>query len=318
MTIAPILVEMTRDGLVESIHRGHAVLLNQKGEVEKVFGNENEIIYPRSAIKLAQATAMLKVGAKLENETLAISCASHSGEDLHTKLVKKMLENIGLSETDLQCPPDLPLDPKIQIEYLAKGFKPESVTMNCSGKHAGMLSACVANNWSTKDYLKIDHPLQQKVIETIEELCQEEITKSSVDGCGAPLHAISLIGLARMARNAVLAEGNKAERKVADAARKYPIYNSGSNRDVAQLMQNVPGFFTKEGAEGVHVGALADGRAFAVKFQDGSMRPRATFVFSVLKYWGVGQDILKKLSNLEKTEVLGGGKTVGYLQAVTI
>ena len=230
MTIAPILVEMTRDGLVESIHRGHAVLLNQKGEVEKVFGNENEIIYPRSAIKLAQATAMLKVGAKLENETLAISCASHSGEDLHTKLVKKMLENIGLSETDLQCPPDLPLDPKIQIEYLAKGFKPESVTMNCSGKHAGMLSACVANNWSTKDYLKIDHPLQQKVIETIEELCQEEITKSSVDGCGAPLHAISLIGLARMARNAVLAEGNKAERKVADAARKYPIYNSGSNK----------------------------------------------------------------------------------------
>ena len=317
MTIAPILVEMTRDGLVESIHRGHAVLLNQKGEVEKVFGNENEIIYPRSAIKLAQATAMLKVGAKLENETLAISCASHSGEDLHTKLVKKMLENIGLSETDLQCPPDLPLDPKIQIEYLAKGFKPESVTMNCSGKHAGMLSACVANNWSTKDYLKIDHPLQQKVIETIEELCQEEITKSSVDGCGAPLHAISLIGLALMARNAVLAEGNKSERKVADAARKYPIYNSGSNRDVAQFMQNVSGFFTKEGAEGVHVGALADGRAFAVKFQDGSMRPRATFVFSVLKYWGVGQDILKKLSNLEKTEVLGGGKTVGYLQAVT-
>ena len=107
MTIAPILVEMTRDGLVESIHRGHAVLLNQKGEVEKVFGNENEIIYPRSAIKLAQATAMLKVGAKLENETLALSCASHSGEDLHTKLVKKMLENIGLSETDLQCPPEI-------------------------------------------------------------------------------------------------------------------------------------------------------------------------------------------------------------------
>jgi L-asparaginase II len=210
------------------------------------------------------------------------------------------------------------LDPKIQIEYIKKGLEPKSVTMNCSGKHAGMLTACVNNNWSTKDYLSINHPLQIKIMETIEDLCEEKITKSSVDGCGAPLHAISLIGLAKMAQNAVLADLNNEERKVADAARNFPIYNSGTNRDVAQFMQNVPGFFTKEGAEGVHVGALSDGRAFAVKFSDGSMRPRATFVYSVLKYWGVASENLNKLSNLEKTEVLGGGKTVGYLHALPI
>ena len=261
---------------------------------------------------------MLRAGAKLENESLAISCASHSGEELHRNLVEKMLLNVGLKLNDLQTPPDYPLDPKIQIEYIKQGLEPKSVTMNCSGKHAGMLTTCVNNNWSTKDYLSINHPLQKKIIETIEDLCEEKITKSSVDGCGAPLHAISLIGLAKMAQNAVLADTNSEERKVADAARNFPIYNSGTFRDVAQFMQNVSGFFTKEGAEGVHVGALNDGRAFAVKFSDGSMRPRATFVYSVLKFWGVASDILNKLSNLEKSEVLGGGKTVGYLQALPI
>lgn len=318
MTLEPVLVQMTRDGLVESIHRGHAVLIDQSGNIEKEYGNAKQIIYPRSAIKLAQATAMLRAGAKLENESLAISCASHSGEEIHRNLVEKMLTNVGLTLSDLQTPPDYPLDPKIQIEYIKQGLEPKSVTMNCSGKHAGMLTTCVNNNWSTSDYLKINHPLQVKIIETIEDLCEEKITKSSVDGCGAPLHAISLIGLAKMAQNAVQAEINSEERKVADAARKYPIHNSGTNRDVAQFMQYVPGFFTKEGAEGVHVGALNDGRAFAVKFTDGSMRPRATFVYSVLKYWGVDTDILNKLSNLEKSEVLGGGKTVGYLQALPI
>ncbi len=318
MTLEPVLVQMTRDGLVESMHRGHAVLLNSDGKIEKELGNSQEIIYPRSAVKLAQATAMLRVGAKLENESLAISCASHSGEELHRNLVEKMLSNVGLNLSDLQTPPDYPLDPKIQIEYIKQGLEPKPVTMNCSGKHAGMLTACVNNKWSTKDYLSITHPLQKKIIETIEDLCEERISKSSVDGCGAPLHAISLIGLAKMAHNAVLADVNSEERKVADAARKFPIYNSGTNRDVAQFMQNVPGFFTKEGAEGVHVGALNDGRAFAVKFSDGSMRPRATFVYSVLKYWGVDSEILNKLSNLEKTEVQGGGKTVGYLQALSI
>ena len=318
MTLEPVLVQMTRDGLVESIHRGHAVLIDKDGNIEKEFGNAQEIIYPRSAIKLAQATAMLRAGAKLENESLAISCASHSGEELHRNLVEKMLLNVGLKLNDLQTPPDYPLDPKIQIEYIKQGLEPKSVTMNCSGKHAGMLTTCVNNNWSTKDYLSINHPLQKKIIETIEDLCEEKITKSSVDGCGAPLHAISLIGLAKMAQNAVLADTNSEERKVADAARNFPIYNSGTFRDVGQFMQNVSGFFTKEGAEGVHVGALNDGRAFAVKFSDGSMRPRATFVYSVLKYWGVASDILNKLSNLEKSEVLGGGKTVGYLQALPI
>ena len=139
-----------------------------------------------------------------------------------------------------------------------------------------------------------------------------------MDGCGAPLHAVSLIALAKIAQNAVSSDPNTDQRKVVDAARKFPIYNSGNKRDVAQFMQTVPGFFTKEGAEGVHVGALSDGRSFAVKFEDGSMRPRASFVAAVLRYWGIEENILEKLSHLEKTPVLGGGKPVGSMQALPI
>jgi L-asparaginase II len=306
MSNTPVLVEMIRAGLVESAHRGHAVLLDADGKIEVSLGEPKNPIFPRSAIKLAQATAMLRSGAKLENEKLAISCASHSGEELHRELVTKMLNDIGLTPDALQCPPDLPLDTATQIEYLSKGMNPERLTMNCSGKHAGMLTACVENNWSIENYLSPEHNLQKLINETIEDLSGEKIYKSTFDGCGAPLHAVSL------------SDTSKEQRKVVDAARKFPIHNSGNKRDVAQFMQTVEGFFTKEGAEGVHVGALSDGRSFAVKFEDGSMRPRAAFVVAVLRYWGIEENILEKLSHLEKTPVLGGGKPVGSMQALPI
>jgi hypothetical protein len=160
--------------------------------------------------------------------------------------------------------------------------------------------------------------IEKPITETIEDLSGEKIYKSTFDGCGAPLHAVSLIALAKIAQNAVLSDTSKEQRKVVDAARKFPIYNSGNKRDVAQFMQTVPGFFTKEGAEGVHVGALSDGRSFAVKFEDGSMRPRAAFVVAVLRFWGIEENVLEKLSHLEKTPILGGGKPVGSMQALPI
>ena len=125
MTLEPVLVQMTRDGVVESIHRGHAVLIDKVGSIEKEFGNAQEIIYPRSAIKLAQATAMLRAGAKLENESLAISCASHSGEELHRNLVEKMLLNVGLNLNDLQNMrfPGMPRLKIIQISKRSESFR---------------------------------------------------------------------------------------------------------------------------------------------------------------------------------------------------
>ncbi len=315
---AEVLVEITRADLIESQHSGHAVILNEDGSIDKTIGDPFAPYFPRSAIKLAQATAALESGAKLADEALSISCASHSGEEIHRSLVKKMLSEIDLDETFLQCPPDYPFGAEAKIDYIAKGLKPESITMNCSGKHAGMLNACVQNNWNVKTYLEMNHPLQKNIHATIENLAEEKIFKSTFDGCGAPLHAISLVGLAKIAHNAVKALPSDPQRKVVDAARNFPIINSGNNRDVAKFMQSVPGFFTKEGAEGVHVGALADGRSFAVKFEDGSMRPRPSFVVEVLKYWGIEENILNKLSELAQSDVLGGGKPVGFMRALPI
>ena len=178
MSNPPVLVEMIRAGLVESAHRGHAVLLDADGKIEVSLGEPKNAIFPRSAIKLAQATAMLRSGAKLENEKLAISCASHSGEELHRELVTKMLKDIGLITDALQCPPDLPLDSSTQIDYLSKGMKPERLTMNCSGKHAGMLTACVENKWSIENYLNPEHNLQKLINETA---CKGAPQPSKVD-----------------------------------------------------------------------------------------------------------------------------------------
>ena len=274
-------------------------------------------MFPRSSNKPMQAAAMVRAGLDLEGKLLALAAASHSGEDYHVAGVREILARAGLTEDDLQCPPDLPLAEDAQRAMIRAGAGPDRVHMNCSGKHAAMLATCVIAGWPTGSYRDPSHPLQQHILRTVEELAAEPVTATGVDGCGAPLFALSVTGLARAFRAIVLASPASAERKVADAMRAYPDWTSGTTRPERALMEAVPGLLIKSGAEGVEGLALADGRAAAFKIDDGAQRARPAITVALLRSLGAadlpGAD-LGALDALATPQILGGGQPVGEVR----
>jgi L-asparaginase II len=307
-----------RSGFTESRHRGIAVGLRADGGVAVTAGAATEPVFPRSSNKPLQAAAMLACGLDLDGQLLALAAASHSGEDFHVAGVRQILASAGLSEDALQCPPDLPLAPEAQREVLLAGGGPARVTMNCSGKHAAMLATCVAAGWPTGSYTDPRHPLQLAIAAMVAELAGEPVAAVGVDGCGAPLLAISVSGLARAFRALVLAEPGTPQRRVADAMRAYPAWTSGTTRPERELMTAVPGLLLKAGAEGVEAFALADGRAGAIKIEDGSQRAGTPVTVALLHELGVadvpGAD-LAALQGLATGPVTGGGALVGEVRA---
>jgi L-asparaginase II len=276
-------------------------------------------MFPRSSNKPMQATAMLRCGLDLDSKLLALAAASHSGEDFHVAGVREILARAGLADDALQCPPDLPLDEAAQRAMLRAGGEADRVHMNCSGKHAAMLATCVAAGWPAASYLSRDHPLQLQIRQVIAELAGEQVTAVGVDGCGAPLMALSVTGLARAFRATVLAGPGTAERRVADAMRAYPAWTSGTARPERELMEAVPGLLLKAGAEGVEGFALADGRAGAFKIDDGAQRARTAITVALLRQLGAdrvpGVD-LAVLDRLASPPVMGGGRPVGQIRVV--
>jgi L-asparaginase II len=287
----PVLAEVIRSGFVESRHRGSIVAIGFDGLFAFTAGSANAPVFPRSSNKPLQAAAMLRAGLPLEGELLALAAASHSGEDFHVQGVSDILDYAGLTADDLQCPPSLPGDEPTARRLIRTsppdGPGPESrVRANCSGKHAAMLVTCIANDWPTETYLSPEHPLQLHIRRTIEDLAREPVAAVGVDGCGAPLFALTLGGLARAFRALVLAEPGSPERQVADAMRKFPEWTSGTARDENKLMAAIPGLLLKAGAEGVDAFALPDGTAAALKIDDGSARARTPVTVAILTMLG--------------------------------
>ncbi|WP_327368958.1 asparaginase [Streptomyces sp. NBC_01217] len=308
----PVLAEVVRSGFVEGRHRGSLVVLAADGSVERVLGDPAAPVFPRSSNKPMQAAAVLRAGLDLSGERLALAAASHSGEGFHLELVRTMLAEHGLTPGDLQTPPDLPLDPAEAEKYLAAGNVRDRITMNCSGKHAAMLAVCALNGWDRASYLNPSHPLQQLVHQVVEEAAGEPVAAVGTDGCGAPLVAISLMGLARAFRSFVLAEPGTAERRVGDAMRAHPEYVAGTRRPDTWLMREVPGTLSKMGAEAVQAVALADGRALAFKIDDGATRALGPVLAQSLRLLGIDAPVVSRIG---REPLLGGGGEVGEIRA---
>jgi L-asparaginase II len=309
--VNPVVAEVVRSGFVESRHRGAVAGLAADGNPVIGVGRTGVPVLPRSANKPLQATAMLRCGLGLDSELLALAAASHSGEDFHADGVRKILSSAGLTEDDLRCPPSWPLDTETAHRLIARGEAMSRIRMNCSGKHAAMLATCVRNGWPTGGYLAPGHPLQQAIRHTVEELAGQESAATGVDGCGAPLFALTLAGLARAFRALVLAAPGTPERRVADAMRAYPEWTSGTIRDERRLMSAVTGLLVKSGAEGVDAFAFGDGRSGAVKIDDGSQRARTPVTVAALRRLGV---IVP--DELATVPVTGGDRQVGEVRAV--
>ncbi|WP_037608465.1 asparaginase [Streptacidiphilus rugosus] len=312
--VLPVLAEVVRSGFVEGHHRGSLVILAADGSVDFALGAPELPVFPRSSNKPMQATAILRTGLELDGELLAVTAASHSAETFHLDAVRKILSSAGLDETALQTPPSLSLDEVEAEAWIRGGGEPERILMDCSGKHASMLAACVRNGWDTASYLSVDHPVQQQVRETLEALAGEPVAAVGTDGCGAPLMAISLVALARAFRAHVLADPGTPERRVADAMRAHPEYVAGTRRIDTWLMRAVPGAMAKMGAESVQAVALPDGRALAFKIDDGAKRALGPVLAAALRRMGVttADDTLPRIA---AAPLHGGGAVVGEVRA---
>ena len=306
------LVRVIRSGFHEGSHFGAAVIVDGDGTVLQSIGPVHTPVFPRSSNKPFQAVAMLLAGADLHDADLALAAASHSGEPQHTERALAMLDRAGLTEDDLQCPEDYPLDEPTRAAILAAGGARRRIYMNCSGKHAGMLTACLAAGWTPASYLEPAHPLHLSVSDVVERLADERPEAVGIDGCGAPLFAVSLVGLARAFGRVNAGAADTPERQVADAMRGYPEMVGGTGREDTRLMRAHPELLVKGGAEGVHCAALPDGRTVAVKISDGSERARMPVLVAGLRTFGLASDLLDELGT---GAVNGGGRQVGTVVA---
>ncbi|WP_107773449.1 asparaginase [Nocardioides sediminis] len=317
MSSPVVVAEIVRSGFVEGHHYGSVVALDPEGGVDWSVGVVDEPVLPRSCNKPVQALAMVRAGLDLPPDLLALACASHSGEPFHVEGARRILASAGLTEDALQTPPDYPIDDQARDEVVRGGGARTPILMNCSGKHAAMLATCVLNGWPVETYLAPDHPLQRAIAETFAELTGEPVTTVAVDGCGAPLLSTSLVGLARAFRTLAVATDGP-ERRVADAIREHPAYVSGTRRDELALLTAIPGAIGKAGAESCYAVALPDGRAFALKTDDGAPRVRPVLMAEamrrsgVLELEGVDADAVRRTG---EHLLLGGGEPVGEIRA---
>jgi L-asparaginase II len=294
-----------RSGFPESVHFGTVVALDPDGSVAWSAGDPDVAIYARSALKPLQAASMVAAGLDLDDRLLAVVCASHDGRPEHVAAVKEILAGAGLRTADLDNTPTLPLDPEASLAAVRAGGTPASITQNCSGKHAGMLATAVVNGWSPAGYTDPGHPVQRRILDDLRREAGP-VDHVGVDGCGAPAPTVSLTALAAAVRR--LAVG---AHRVHRAMTAHPDMVGGPTRDVTRLMRLVPGLLAKDGAEGVHVAALPDGRAVAVKIADGAGRARAPVTVAALRSLGVDLD-----ADALVESVLGHGRPVGRVRAL--
>ncbi|KJL28252.1 asparaginase [Microbacterium oxydans] len=314
------LAVVERSGFVESRHAGAAVVLSPDGEVIARHGNPDALILPRSSLKPLQAVACITAGAVLEGEQLALSTASHVGTDRHAATVRDMLTEGGLTEDHLACPPAWPTDTATRDEMVREHGAPERIRMNCSGKHAAMLRACVATGWSTEGYLDPAHPLQAHIRDVIERLTGEKIAHTAIDGCGAPVHAITLTGLTRAIHRIGTASDRSpfALHRVAGslvrAVRENPWTIEGPGRPDTVAIEKL-GVFTKGGAEGVMVMVAPNGTTVGLKMLDGSARASTLVAATLLARAGALSDAdVAALAEALPLSVLGAGVEVGRIR----
>ncbi|HZZ49073.1 MAG TPA: asparaginase [Pseudonocardia sp.] len=310
-----VVAEVIRGRFIECRHYGLVVITAPDGSIEWSVGSVKDPMFPRSANKPLQLLGLLRSGLRLDSELLALAAGSHSGEPIHVEGVRRMLASVGLDECALQTPRVYPFDGKARNAWVRAGGKRARVTMNCSGKHAAMLMTCTLNGWPVKTYRAAEHPVQQAVFSAIEDSAGEPVAGIAVDGCGVPVHAISLVGLAcafgKFARLAAI-RPQSLEGQIALACHAHPEYASGTRRPTVQLVRSVPGLLLKSGAEGVLAAGLPDGRGIAIKIEDGAARARSVVLATLLRRIGIDNDVVRAQ---QERVILGGGAPAGVVRA---
>ncbi len=320
----PVVVEVLRGELVESVHRAAVAVADSGGGRVAVWGDVDRPAFPRSSLKPIQALPLVETGAAehfgVTEEELALACASHGGEPRHTEPVAAWLARLGLSETDLECGAHAPT----HMATACRIETPSALHNNCSGKHAGFLTVARHLNVPTRGYITPDHPVQRLVREAIEQLTGGIELPWGVDGCGIPAFAPPLAATA--AAMALLADPaildpcrRKAAHAVVDAMRRHPLLVAGEGRQDSAVMTALPAIAVKGGAEGFTIAILPErGLGIAVKADDGARRCAETVLLAVLDRLGEIDDTAREhlAEWLEPPIRNMAGRIVGKVRAV--
>ena len=316
-------VHVLRGGLLESRHRVHAAVVRPDGSLLASVGNADFTTFLRSSAKPFQAQVLIPFLERFELDSshLAIAMASHGGEAVHTQVVSQLMERTGVDPAWLICGIHAPFNAQTRNQLRASGEKPNVLHNNCSGKHSGMLAACLALGLPTQGYANMEHPLQQQILKIMQTILETEDVEVAVDGCGVPCYRVPLhraaLGFAHLAAPSSLASDQLGLEVAASAMRAHPYLIAGRDQIDTELMQAVPNSVSKIGAEaliGVGVTSTRHGPlGIALKIEDGSERARDVAILRVLEgLGGIGANDLLEFRTAQILNV--AGDAVGEVQ----
>ncbi|WP_299505894.1 asparaginase [Cypionkella sp.] len=291
------MVELWRGGLLESTHRGHAVICDEAGQIVESWGDPSRVIFPRSSCKMLQALPLLESGAAeaagLTDAHIALSCASHQGSALHVNMASRWLADLGLGEPDLRCGSHEPYDRAERDRLILAHDAPCQLHNNCSGKHSGFLTA-TRHLKAGPEYVELDHPLQKAIKAATEDVTDENSAGYGIDGCSAPNFAMSVTGLAKAMANFASANEtgsvrDRAMHRLTRSMAAHPELVAGEGRACTELMRAMGGRVSiKTGAEAVFVAIIPEKKlGIALKIEDGNTRASEVALVAILARLGV-------------------------------
>jgi L-asparaginase II len=303
------LVEVRRGTIVESRHRGHVVALDVEGNVVASLGQPAVVTFLRSSAKPFQAIPLVVSGAAdrfgFTEKEIAIACASHNGEPIHTETVAGMLKKIGLDESSLKCGVHEPFSAEVTLALRAAHQRPTALHNNCSGKHTGMLALALHLGAALETYDQMDNPVQQRILQAVSEFSSvpTEEMALGVDGCGAPVFGMPVANMALMYARLAAAPEMPSGRQTQSAAERiframtgHPEIVGGraERLDTKVMLAGGGHVVSKVGAEGVYTAGVRPSAAWprglgiALKIEDGEdRRARPTVVIETLRQLGV-------------------------------
>lgn len=322
-----IVAKVYRDPIVDLTHIGHVAVVDCEGKILHSYGDAKRVTYIRSSAKPIQALVALESGAVdaygVNEEELALFCASHNAEEIHTNTVKSILAKAKLGVENLQCGTHASLNPSVAKELEQKGLVLDNSNSNCSGKHSGMLLGTNYRGEKIEDYLNLTHPVQQRILKTLSEICEydEKYIVIGTDGCGVPVHALPLYkyaqGIAKLSKPKVFDnERQKSVKRVIKAMVTHPYMVAGRDRLCTDLMSVCKGkLFAKLGADGYYaVGIIGKGIGLTFKCEDGSIPVvEALAVHTLYKLGYINEEEFNALEKYHKIEVKNHrGEIVGH------
>lgn len=324
----PLMIEVTRGPIVESMHQVMAVVTNENGSVTQYWGNPLYLTLPRSAIKMLQALPLIESGAadkfNLEAKHIALACGSHRGEKDHLQALFQWMEKAGIQETQLVCGPHLPYDEKSAEAMLRRGQAATPLCNNCAGKHLALISTCLHLGEDPTGYEKYEHGAQKRVRKVLTEMIKVDHSKvgHGVDGCGIPTYGVALQALATGMSSLINPKEPPARKaaslRILEAVKSHPYYVAGSDNFVTAVIEKSQGrAIIKSGAEGVLCGVLPEKRvAFAVKASDGAGRAAQVAAATLLlQLGGLSEAEFRALSTYTMPEVKNWkGDVVGQVR----